>query len=102
MPTDKDLPTREEVVKFIERQLHYSYKCPREKGIQFHYGKQELRELLDFIYGGPPATDSEKLGTDTGEVTMPNIPATDTAPQPGDTSASACCSDPNCDLPEHD
>lgn len=26
-----------------------------------HYGKCELRELLDLIYGGPPENDEEKL-----------------------------------------
>jgi len=51
---------REKAVRLIEQQLDWnteaSKKCPLP-----HYGACELRELLDFIYGGEPATDSEKL-----------------------------------------
>lgn len=48
------MKTREESARFIEAQLKYDWVPKLEKGIQFHYGKQELRELMDFIYGGPP------------------------------------------------
>ena len=33
----------------------------RYKGVQFHYGKQELRELMDLIYGGEPVDESEEI-----------------------------------------
>jgi hypothetical protein len=33
----------------------------RPKARANHYGKQELRELLDFIYGGPPQSDDERV-----------------------------------------
>lgn len=49
------------VAYFINRQLGYTYTCPREKGNQHHYGRQELRELLDFIYGGPPTKSDEEI-----------------------------------------
>ena len=50
---------REEVARFIEKQMHDAYyKCSRSKPNTHHYGLQELRELMDFIYGGTP-TDAE-------------------------------------------
>lgn len=65
------MKTRQEAAALVKRQLqtspdttdgHESGKTPlggRPKGSQHHYGRQELRELLDFIYGGPPANDYE-------------------------------------------
>lgn len=50
---------RAEVARLIERQLHHTHRCSREKGEQIHYGWQELRELMDFIYDGTPAADEE-------------------------------------------
>ena len=55
------MKTREEVSQFIAQQMHVRYECSREKGEQYHYGLQELRELMDFIYDGTPTTDSEML-----------------------------------------
>lgn len=60
---------REELVKYIRGQLEPTdnikdvpkYICLRNKGGQFHYGLQELRELLDLIYEGKPITDKEML-----------------------------------------
>lgn len=52
---------REEVARFIEETLEYDRECVLQKGSKVHYGKQELRELLDFIYGGQPATEKEKI-----------------------------------------
>lgn len=49
------MKTREESVRFIEKQLHWTHECSREKGKQHHYGLQELRELMDFIYETLPA-----------------------------------------------
>lgn len=54
--------TREEAARFIETQLAPDWVTSLEKGEQFHYGKQELRELMDFIYGGPPE-DKEMIDT---------------------------------------
>lgn len=65
------MKTREEVVAVVKKQLNGPDtsngirfgKTPvdgRFKAGQFHYGVQELRELLDFIYG-PPTNISEEL-----------------------------------------
>jgi hypothetical protein len=51
---------REEVARFIEKQMEGRYKCSREKNYAHHYGLQELRELMDFIYGAEP-TKAEKI-----------------------------------------
>ena len=55
--------TREEVANFIEEQFNYesTRSTKREKGNCDHYGKQELRELLDFIYGSKPNKDDGAL-----------------------------------------
>jgi len=50
--------TRAEAVALIERQLKDG--TTRPKGNQHHYGRQELRELLDAIYGLPNC-DAEKI-----------------------------------------
>lgn len=51
---------REFAARFIELQMTSSV-CKREKGGKHHYGLQDLRDLLDFIYEGPPDTDVEAL-----------------------------------------
>lgn len=64
--TEIEMKTREEVARFIERQIHWKHRCAREKGLQHHYGLQELRELMDFIYESAP-TETEcirKLSVD--------------------------------------
>jgi hypothetical protein len=62
------MKTRKEAAELANRQLQDSPttdgKTPidgRPKGLANHYGKQELRELLDFIYGGPPENDDERV-----------------------------------------
>ena len=55
------MKTREEAARFIEKQLALTHNCTREKGSKGHYGMQELRELMDFIYEGLP-TEAQKLG----------------------------------------
>jgi hypothetical protein len=50
---------REKVVKFIVDQL--ANKKDKPVGGTHHYGKQELRDLLDFIYGGEPLWEGEEL-----------------------------------------
>lgn len=62
--------TREEVVQFIKAQfaglkhLEYSH-TEREKNSRHHYGVQELRDLLDYLYGHTPTMDAEKLTSET-------------------------------------
>ena len=51
---------REEVARFIEKQMEGHYVCSREKNYAQYYGLQELRELMDFIYGAEP-TEAEKI-----------------------------------------
>ena len=52
--------TREKVARFIECQF-IEDDCSREKGGQWHYGLQDLRELMDFIYNSEPLNDKELL-----------------------------------------
>ena len=52
--------TRKEVVELIGRQMDRG-PARREKPTCWHYGIVELRELLDFIYGGPPENEDEEL-----------------------------------------
>jgi hypothetical protein len=54
-----NIPSREEVVKFLKNQLSVYYD--EKPGPCFHYGYWELRKLLDFIYSGPPTKPSEEL-----------------------------------------
>lgn len=55
------MKTREEVARFIEAQLKdEAPPVAREAG--WHYGKCRLRQLMDFIYEGPPQSEQEKLG----------------------------------------
>jgi len=50
---------RAEVVKLIKKQMEHDRGL--EKGGCWHYGTQELRELLDFIYNQEPRTKDEEL-----------------------------------------
>ncbi len=64
------MKTRSEVVKFIHNtdpgmtipDLNFKnpYKGEGEKSA-WHYGVCELRQLLDFIYNGPPLSKKEEL-----------------------------------------
>ncbi|MGB1214842.1 MAG: hypothetical protein ACPG4X_15860 [Pikeienuella sp.] len=64
--------TRKEAVEFIQKQFRGGPKLewpikpddlePDEEVGAWHYGRIELRQLMDFIYGGPPVDDSEKVG----------------------------------------
>lgn len=58
------MKTREEVARFVEDQFEVygsTYNCPLNKGYQWHYGKQDVRALVDFIYGGPPASKEQEI-----------------------------------------
>jgi hypothetical protein len=59
------IKTREEVARYIERQFDYKsgYTVSMSKPYN-HYGKCELRDLLDFIYGGPPTSPEEFIRGD--------------------------------------
>jgi len=55
--------SREEAVSLIKDQLDNetdTYKNSSSK-CAWHYGKQELRELLDLIYGGEPENEHQEL-----------------------------------------
>lgn len=52
--------TRREATALIEKQLNNETPADKEKS-GWHYGKKELRELMDAIYGGVPACDEEKI-----------------------------------------
>ena len=62
--------TREAVVALIHKQLDRSDigQAPQEgpfvKPYNWHYGKQELRELIDFIYGKPPENQEQEIRKD--------------------------------------
>lgn len=54
------MKTREEVARFVEQQFEAygsTYECPLDKPHAWHYGKQDVRALLDFIYEGYPHGD---------------------------------------------
>jgi len=62
------MKSREDTAEFINIQLRR--ECWRhedktisgmDKGVQHHYGKQELRELLDFIYESQPEDKGEMI-----------------------------------------
>ena len=60
--------SRVAVARFVERQLGYNIfkrfeksHTSREKSGKHHYGKQELRDLLDYIYKEEPQTRNQQL-----------------------------------------
>ena len=60
------MKTREEVARFVEHQFNSDCACKLNKGSEpafssWHYGRQDVRELLDFIFEGEPTTDQEKI-----------------------------------------
>ena len=57
--------TRKEAAEFIRKQFEENQKTDREKAGKVHYGKQELRQLLDYIYVTAPKTKEEKLNFET-------------------------------------
>ncbi len=54
------MKSREEAARFAERLFLQGTDNPDKSGWR-HFGKIELRELMDFIYGGPPKTEAEKV-----------------------------------------
>lgn len=59
------MKTREEAVTFIHTQFDHGQGTitGRTKPSTHHYGLQELRELMDFIYEQEPAADNERIGS---------------------------------------
>ena len=55
------MKTREEAAAFARQQLLDVAPTAREKKGAHHYGLQELRDLLDFIYEGPPLTPAQEI-----------------------------------------
>jgi len=55
------ITSRETIARYIEKQFTNAYDCKLNKGQQHHYGKQELRELMDFIFEGPPRLPEEEI-----------------------------------------
>ena len=54
-----DMKTRAEVARFLEKLLDEG--LPSNRKAAWHFGKMELRDLMDFIYEGPPANDEEEV-----------------------------------------
>jgi hypothetical protein len=54
---------RSDVARFIESQFENG-NCDREKSEKHHYGWQELRELMDFIYMSEPLSPEEMLNNE--------------------------------------
>jgi hypothetical protein len=55
------MKARAEVVTFIQEQLDWKRESTKSKCSAHHYGRQDLRDLLDFIYGQVPQSDDELL-----------------------------------------
>jgi hypothetical protein len=56
------MKTREEIARFVEKQFLWSHNCSLSK-TAIHYGRQEVRELMDFIYGEEPQNEEQKIKT---------------------------------------
>ena len=56
------MKTRKEVVKFLDNRKFSTTTIFSSKRSRSHFGKQELKMLMDFIYEGEPQSDDEKLG----------------------------------------
>lgn len=57
------MKTREETARYVEHQFdaYSDYECPLAKPHCHHYGKQDVRALLDFIYEGPPDSKPQEV-----------------------------------------
>ncbi len=56
--------TREQAVAFITTQMAHLDDMEKRAGAKhgaWHYGVQDLRQLLDAIYGGEPENDQQRL-----------------------------------------
>lgn len=57
------MKTREEVARVIDSQLAMAGDDVMfyRKNQKIHYGLQELKDLMDFIYEGAPKSEEEKI-----------------------------------------
>jgi len=55
------MKTRIESARHAERIFNSELRTVRNKEGKVHFGWQELRDIMDFIYGGPPVNDEEIL-----------------------------------------
>jgi hypothetical protein len=55
------MKSRVEVAAFINAQLDGAIEREGEAKHFHHYGRFELRALMDLIYGGEPKSDDEKI-----------------------------------------
>lgn len=56
-------PEREAVAAFIQAQLDHTNATPttEAKHGAWGYGVQELRALMDYLYGGPPQNPAQRI-----------------------------------------
>ena len=57
------MKTRTEIVNFVEKQMNYLTEVSKEKNKNHvsHYGRMELKELMDFIFGQQPMFVNEQI-----------------------------------------
>lgn len=55
------MKNRDEIARFIESQFNYEHETKFTKGNFCNYGCQEVRELMDFVFEGPPKSEEEKI-----------------------------------------
>ena len=55
------MKSRAEVAAFINAQLDGTLEKEGQPYSGIHYGRRDFRFLMDFIYGGEPQSDSEKI-----------------------------------------
>lgn len=54
------MKARDEVARFIKLQMNFETDAAKNKP-HHHYGFQELKELMDFIYGCPPENKEQEI-----------------------------------------
>jgi len=62
--TAKRIASREDAAKFTNNLINVENQLMTEKGNRWHFGRQELRAVLDFIYGGAPKCEREQITKD--------------------------------------
>jgi hypothetical protein len=53
--------TRAEVAAFINKQMDAETDPPAGKPNSWHYGVVDLRQLMDFVFDGIPASKEEEI-----------------------------------------
>ncbi len=56
------MKTREEIARFIESQMDGKIQLAL-KNSHWHYGRVEIRQLMDFIFDGTPTCEKDKVFT---------------------------------------